>query len=59
MGSTTAPGPGNLVFNHPRLPPGPILRSPGELDGNETQGVIYGAFELPLSVGIVESLLLS
>lgn len=33
------------------------LRSPGELDGNETEGVIYGAFELPLSVGIVESLL--
>lgn len=31
------------------------LRSPGELDENETQGVIYEALELPLSVGIVES----
>nr|YP_009382065.1 hypothetical protein AEK19_MT1642 [Utricularia reniformis]ART31826.1 hypothetical protein AEK19_MT1642 [Utricularia reniformis] len=27
----------------------------GELDGNETQGVIYGAFSLPLDVGIVDS----
>ena len=34
------------------------LRSPGDKDGNETQGVIYGAFELPLSVGIVESIIL-
>lgn len=34
------------------------LRSPGELDENETQGFNYEALELPLSVGIVESPLL-